>query len=49
MLAHGQVLERGAPGELCERYGAETLEGVFLAVLGEEALAERVRDGLASL
>jgi ABC-2 type transport system ATP-binding protein len=49
LLAGGHVLERGAPGELCERHGAGTLEDVFLAVLGEGALAERVREGLASL
>jgi len=49
LLARGHVLERGAPGELCDRYGAETLEDVFLTVVGEGALAERVREGLAAL
>lgn len=49
MLATGRVLERGAPSSLCERYGVETLEEVFLSVLGERALAERVRVGLAAL
>ncbi len=49
LLAAGRVLEHGAPSVLCERYAVETLEDVFLAVLGEQALAERVRLGLAAL
>jgi ABC-type multidrug transport system ATPase subunit len=49
LLAGGRVLERGAPAALCERYAVETLEDVFLTVLGEHALAERVRVGLAAL
>jgi ABC-type multidrug transport system ATPase subunit len=49
LLAGGRVLEQGAPAMLCERYAVETLEEVFLAVLGEQALAERVRVGLAAL
>jgi ABC-type multidrug transport system ATPase subunit len=49
LLAAGRVLERGAPSLLCERHAVDTLEDVFLAVLGEQALAERVRVGLAAL
>lgn len=49
LLAGGRVLEHGTPASLCERYAVETLEDVFLAVLGEQALAERVRVGLAAL
>ncbi len=49
LLAAGRVLERGAPSALCERYAVLTLEDVFLAALGEQTLAERVRVGLAAL
>ncbi len=49
LLAGGRVLERGAPADLCERHAVETLEDVFLVVVGERALAERVRVGLAAL
>ncbi len=49
LLARGHVLEHGSPRELCEAYGAETLEDVFLAAVGDRALDERVRRGLAAL
>ncbi len=49
LLARGSVLEQGTPAGLCSRYAVETLEDVFLAVLGEQALAERVRVGLAAV
>lgn len=49
LLAQGHVLERGSPPELCEAYGAEKLEDVFLAAVGERTLDERVRRGLAAL
>lgn len=49
LLARGRVLERGAPRALLERHGLRTLEEVFLAAVGEGALAERVRHGLVAL
>lgn len=49
LLARGRVLERGAPHALLEHHGLGSLEQVFLAVLGEGALAERVRHGLVAL
>ncbi len=35
MLRRGQIVDRGAPGELIERYGRHTLEEVFLDIARE--------------
>ena len=49
LLVGGRVLERGEPDDLCARHAADTLEDVFLEVVGEQELAERVRVGLAAV
>jgi lipooligosaccharide transport system ATP-binding protein len=36
IMDEGRIVAGGAPGELRERYGQATLEGVFLAVAGHE-------------
>jgi ABC-2 type transport system ATP-binding protein len=49
LLQRGHVVERGTPEELLRRHGTASLEGVFLAAVGDAGLRERVRDGLRAL
>ena len=48
LLHRGRVIDRGAPGVLCTRYGASSLEEVFLAAVGDGRLPERVRCAFAA-
>jgi ABC-type multidrug transport system ATPase subunit len=47
VIDHGRLVEQGAPAELMDRYGTESLEEVFTAVTGrpiaEESSAEEGR------
>lgn len=49
LLHRGQVIDRGSPVELRTRHGAESIEDVFLAALGDELLRSRVRDVFRAL
>ncbi len=49
LLHGGAVLDRGEPGALRARHAASSLEGVFLAALGDGRLRERVRHAFATL
>lgn len=49
LLHRGAVIDRGGPDALRARHAADTLEGVFLAALGDVRLRERVRDAFDAL
>ncbi len=49
LLHRGVVIDRGEPGALRARHAASSLEGVFLAALGDGRLRERVRDAFDAL
>ncbi len=49
LLDRGVVIDRGEPGALRARHSASTLEGVFLAALGDSGLRERVRNAFDAL
>jgi len=49
LLHRGAVIDRGAPAALRARHATSTLEGVFLAALGDGQLRERVSDAFAAL
>ncbi len=49
LLDRGVVIDRGEPGALRARHSASTLEGVFLAALGDRGLRERVRNAFDAL
>ena len=49
LLHRGAVIDHGAPGSLRARHATSTLEGVFLAALGDGRLRERVRDAFDAL
>ena len=49
LLRRGAVVDRGTPGELLRRHGADSIEDVFLAAVGDAGLRRRVRDGLVAL
>jgi ABC-2 type transport system ATP-binding protein len=36
VLAHGRIIDRGTPAELRQRYGAQSLEDAYLALLSRE-------------
>ena len=44
MLDGGHVLADGTPGELCARYGAGTLEDVFMQMTGKTLEAEELQE-----
>jgi ABC-2 type transport system ATP-binding protein len=49
LLHRGAVIDRGEPGALRARHSASSLEGVFLAAVGDGRLRERVRNAFRAL
>lgn len=49
LLHRGVIIDRGSPLALRDRHGAESIEDVFLAALGDGALRTRVRDAFRTL
>ena len=49
LLHRGRVIDSGEPDTLRARHGADSLEDVFLAALGDRQLRERVRDAFDAL
>lgn len=49
LLHRGVVIDRGSPSVLSARHGADSLEDVFLAAIGDSSLRSRVRDAFRAL
>ncbi len=49
LLHRGVVIDRGSPEALLARHGADSLEDVFLAALGDGSLRSRIRDAFRAL
>ncbi len=49
LLHRGEVLDRGTPAALQARHGADSLEDVLLAALGDRSLRARTRDAFRAL
>ena len=49
LLHRGVIIDRGSPVELRARHGADSIEDVFLAALGDGSLRSRVRDAFRAL
>jgi ABC-2 type transport system ATP-binding protein len=49
LLHRGAVIDHGAPESLLTRHGAESLEDVFLAALGDGSMRSRIRDAFRAL
>jgi len=49
LLHRGVVVDHGAPASLLNRHGAESLEDVFLAALGDSSMRSRIRDAFRAL